>query len=416
MKTNQTSLQQIDKSRFATSNLKLLAILVASCVTAITAQAKPLLTMSIESDPCKAAPAPHVNYSGCNLAGRNFSNADLRGANFSSANLQDARFSNARAQGASFANAKNLRFSQLAEVFYGDLSNTNLSGLKLGGTYFSKLKLHNADLNGTDLTDFRMSGAVDLGEDIKGTGLTLTNIKLNKADGWAIIALLKAAKNHDLSGADLRGLDLSAKDLQNVNFTGAKLTNVNWSNATVVGAKFYRTEIIPADLAKVRNQNFNRADLRGINFSYVEMPHADFSEANLQGAKFYNGNVHGANWKNALVHGVELSAWDNKNKIKIDLQKFFNEIYKKDAANLVLTGGVSFGELDLRGVNLTHANLAFMKGNIKTDKNTSFRFADLNGVSLPHATLPFFEAELAGASTKDATIDNKRCTRDIRCW
>ena len=86
------------------------------------------------ADPCKAAPAHGLDWTGCDLAGRDFTGQDLRlitltGADFAGANLTSTTFANQSLLGA------------------------NLSAVNPTGSYFRNNNLIGASLTGANLTN-----------------------------------------------------------------------------------------------------------------------------------------------------------------------------------------------------------------------------------------------------------------------
>jgi len=114
---------------------------------------------------CGAAPAPAVNWSGCEMLGRMLRHADLSRANLSSVKLTGA-------------------YLQAAQLRAADLSNANLEDVDLSGANLRAANLKGALLNGANLSLSDLRDA-DFGQaNFQGANLTgakLTGAKLGQA-------------------------------------------------------------------------------------------------------------------------------------------------------------------------------------------------------------------------------------------
>jgi uncharacterized protein YjbI with pentapeptide repeats len=172
--------------------------LSAGCLTAVAAvpgaaRAATCPTVSAAGD-VSPAPAPGVDWDGCNLANAVLTDANLAGANLAGATMTNdlmtrANLSNANLAGASMVNAS---------------GNPDLAG---------------ADLNGATLTDDLFNGANLAGAD-------LTNLS-----GFGLHLLDASLRGAILSTADVEYADLTLADLTGA--TGldtANVTGVTWTH------------------------------------------------------------------------------------------------------------------------------------------------------------------------------------------
>jgi hypothetical protein len=109
------------------------------------------VSLATRAADCNAAPAPGVNWAGCDRAGDRLAGFDLRGARLSGARLGDSDLQRAQ------LNYADLSGSSLvgARLDQAALFGANLSGADLRGASFD-----GADLSFADLRNARMAGAV----------------------------------------------------------------------------------------------------------------------------------------------------------------------------------------------------------------------------------------------------------------
>jgi uncharacterized protein YjbI with pentapeptide repeats len=138
-----------------------------------------------------------------------------------------------------------------------DLTNADLSGMRLDRADLSLANLSRAHFEETDLND---------------ADLTLAN----------------------LSGAQFRAAELMAADLSSANLSGARL------HAYLIKANFHQANLTGADLTDTV--------AGGANFSEANLSKADLSGADLQECIFVKTNLCGANLTGALIYGI--SVWD----------------------------------------------------------------------------------------------------------
>jgi len=114
---------------------------------------------------CGAAPAPAVNWSGCEMPGRMLRHADLSRANLSSVKLTGADLQAAQLRAADLSNAN------LGDV---DLSGVNMRAANLKGALLNGANLSLSDLRDADFGQANFQGA-------NLTGAKLNGVKLGRA-------------------------------------------------------------------------------------------------------------------------------------------------------------------------------------------------------------------------------------------
>lgn len=286
------------------------------------------------------APAPDVDWSGCNLRGANLSAADLGGADLSGADLSGASLANANLTGA-------------------NLTGANLTGADLGSAYLRNTTLTGATLTGAVLASSRpylvVSGQI-------------TGAPASLPANWSLAGGYLIGPYDDLANASLAGVSMPGADLENSTITQADLSGADLAHADLSNADIYDLDLSGANLTD--------ADL--ITF-YVE--DLTLTGANLSGTQFaYNGDLTGV--VSGGITGTPA-----------------NLPYYPDG-QYVLGGGYLAGPAadlagaDLAGVNLTGAYLV---------ANANLSDADLTGANLTSGALgaDLSGAELAGANLTD---------------
>jgi hypothetical protein len=104
---------------------------------------------------CDAAPAPRVNWRGCDKSGTLLSGSDLAGANLNRAKLNSTDLSGSRLAEANLSQA-DLSYATLNQA---DLSHANLVGADLHFAELNGANLSGADLRDANLADVVLAGA-----------------------------------------------------------------------------------------------------------------------------------------------------------------------------------------------------------------------------------------------------------------
>ncbi len=178
--------------------------------------------------------------------------------------------------------------------------------------------LHNANLQGADLTDVNLQGANLSWANLQGADLTDANLQganLIVANLPGVDLTEANLQRANLFVADLRGADLAVANLQGANLAVANLQEANLIEANLQGANL--TE------ANLQEANLFVADLRG----------ADLTDANLQGADLTAAHLRGTNLTDANLHEVTLPD-GNKYTDNIDIKKFTDPTHPEFAETL----------------------------------------------------------------------------------
>ena len=299
------------------------------------------------------APAPGVNWSGCDLTGANLSGANLSGANLAGANLYQAVVTSANFTGATLTGLRsgvvtfqsapalpanwtwivggylagpgaNLAGAQLQSAF--DLNGVDLAGADLTGANFTDATVPNVDFSGADLDNATLTAATLTGDTL--TSATLTGASMNGA----------LVENSNVAGADLSGSNgggFSGDDLTNANLTGANLSYGGLIDSNLTGARLVNADLTRAMLTR---DKLAGAALAGATLSYLaasgltgtpaslpagwsaasgfllgpaaNLASLDMTGANLAGANLTNASLADATLTGANVAGTILAGAD----------------------------------------------------------------------------------------------------------
>jgi uncharacterized protein YjbI with pentapeptide repeats len=316
------------------------------------------------------APAPEVDWTGCDLSGANMSGADLSGADLDDANLDGATLTNATLTGADLKFAK-LYTADLADadlssaslddalVTDADMTGANLSNVSFPAGYLEGDNLTGANLSSADLGTPNVAGLTLTGADLNGTAFVFNGILTGVVSGgitgvpaslprepsnWLLangylLGPGAVLTNADLAGLDLPGVALGSADLTGVNLTGADLDEAQLGSATVAGTELADANLdgatsgqltgTPASLpanwqlrsgyllgpdvsllgAILVGDNLSGLDLAGAYSYYANLTDADLDDTNLTGATLSTGtNLTGATFTGADLAGV---TWDD---------------------------------------------------------------------------------------------------------
>ena len=393
------------------------------------------------------------NFDGIDLSGSSFANALITESIFSNSLLIGANFSNASGTGVLFTNAAlpaaDFIGATLTGAHFGgaDLVGANFTNSVARGSIYTQAILQHAkfadsDLQQSDLTYMRATGADFTGADLSQTLLTganlaeanLTRASLDYATAlWgtnfrnanleaasAINAVLPGAvlDHADLSGGDFTGVKLPgatlvSADLSDASMAGADLDwsamqAANLSGAELTGANLKGVNLAKANLAgtNLSGTNFCWVDEEGVNFENAHLEEANLAGANLSGANLCDANLDradlaGANLSGANLTGATLTMVDlgGANLAGVDLRQ-------ANLADANLTGANLAGAI-LSGVNVSGASLA----NVTADSAT--RWPDLVGANLADANLvgvnlsgvDLRQASLAGVDLSEANLE-----------
>jgi len=375
------------------------------------------------------APAPHVNWAGCQLGNANLSHADLASAQLGRATLSGANLADANLAGAGLTNA--------------ELSGANLSGAAFADANLSQAGLWSVNLAGAKLAGANLDGATS--SDIAGVPQSLP-AHWHLLDGYLLgPGASMVASPVDLAGADLAGYDLAGAQFRSADLTGADLAGANLtgvylddaalgdadlSGATMTGAGLAgvssggvtgsATTVLPqhwtllAGYLMGPGTDLAPADLAGLNLAGVDLASASLGQADLSGAELAGADLTGinswdltgipaslpANW--FIAHGQLMGPGaDLSNSSLGDLN-----LAGADLAGANLSGSV------LSGADLAHANLAHASLRAAVATNADLTSADLasaglDGADLADAVLTSADldgADLTGADLAGATL------------
>jgi uncharacterized protein YjbI with pentapeptide repeats len=255
------------------------------------------------------APAPGVDWDGCDLENANLSDANLTGANLSNSISSFVNFTGAT------------------------LASVNLSGSDLDG----------ANLGQTDLSAANLSNTETIG--LESGGVTATVAPTLPA-GWSLQGGYLIGSEAYLEHADLANFDLAGDDLYDTNFDYANLTGANMSSEDLIGAN-----LVSADLAKVNltdtsllSANLQGASLTGATLSGVESGSIDGDPASLP-----------VNW--SLIDGYLMGPGANLTSADLDGAAIDNADLAGAALYLATFAGASFADSNLRLAYLDGDNL-----------------------------------------------------------
>lgn len=214
-----------------------------------------------------------------------------------------------------------------------DLSEANLSGVKLCGVNLSQANLSIVNLSGANLSEAdcshaklnvaRLSGANLTNAIFNYSSLNVANLiraDLSRAQlrGASLVRaeLLRAELSRaDLSEANLEGTDLREATLRQTNLRHANLSGVVLKGASLVGANLEMAHLNGGDLSRadLTNANLRDTELKQVNLRYANLTGADLSGANLRWADLNGANLSWANLSGAKLSGASLVGADLSN-------------------------------------------------------------------------------------------------------
>lgn len=279
------------------------------------------------------APAPGVDWNGCDLAGATLYGADLSGASLVSADLSNADLTAARLVSADLTDADLIGVS----VYTANFSNATLTGVRSGGIATPQqvflpapwllvsgyLAGPGANLSGASLASAPLASADLTGANLSGTNLQGASLS-SVADANLTSAYLYGAHLYlaDLTGADLSDANLSWADLFGATLTGADMAGTTLAHVASGGitgsplslpAPWLLRDgclIGPGALlanASLTGANLSNADLAGANLTHAYLSTASFVNSNLTGADLTGADASAANFSQANLTSATLS-------------------------------------------------------------------------------------------------------------
>ena len=272
-----------------------------------------------------------------------------------------------------------------------------------------------ANFFGAQFFNAQLDDAILMGADLRGSDLrfaTLTDAQMDGADLFAADMLLAVVDFVSLEHADVSFVNLEGADLFGSSFLGSDLRSTILTGADLRFVTFHGSQIdshtlLPAKSVLVwqlvndqatnnvfTNLDLSFADMRSANLKGMNFSGSDFSANDLGGA-----DARGANFTNAnLRFVVWQSAQMDTNTIIEPKSRLTWEIVNQGAVNRQLAGtnlsSMFLGRSDMRGVNLTNANLSV----------AVFDFSNLGEADLRDANVA--SASLFGATLTNATLNN----------
>ncbi|TVZ00001.1 pentapeptide repeat-containing protein [Trebonia kvetii] len=321
---------------------------------AVTAAAAACPAVDAGTGAVSPAPAPGVNWSGCDLTGANLTGANLTGANLSGANLYQAVINSANFTGATLTGLRSgvvtfqsaptlpanwtwivggylagpgadLAGAQLQSAF--DLKGIDLAGADLTGANFTDATVPNVDFTGANLDNATLTSATLTSDTL--TSATLVGANFNGAlveDSNLAGANLSAStgggfSGDDLTNANLTGANLSYGGLTGSNLTGARLVNADLTRATLTGDKVAGTALAGATLSYLAASGLTGTPASlpagwsaasgfllgpAANLAGLDMTGANLAGANLTGASLAGATLTGANLAGTILAGADL--------------------------------------------------------------------------------------------------------------
>ena len=207
---------------------------------------------------CNILPQPNIDYSRCDLSGRDLSNNNLFNANFQNAQLVGSVLSN-------------------SNLFQADFSGANMTGVEiinsnLQRSVFINSELTNSNLKKSSLIEANMEGSnlnnsILVRVDFLGAKLRHTNIQFSNLDDSQLKKV--DLTNSNLTGSNLRNVKLRTTILVDAIFNGANLTKADLLNSDLSGASFVEADLSFSNLKLVKNKeaaNFKDAITEGCEY------------------------------------------------------------------------------------------------------------------------------------------------------
>jgi uncharacterized protein YjbI with pentapeptide repeats len=358
-------------------------------------------TVSSPSGMVTPAPAPGVQWSGCDLTG-----ADLAGTNMSDGNLSSATLTSANLTGAT------------------------LTGLDLNSADLTDANLTNAKLMQANLSSATMTGATLTGV---SSGLVVAGPAPTLPTNWSIISGYLIGPGAGLQFANLTSADLTDADLADANLASAELSHVTLAGTILVGSTL--TGVSSADItgtpaslpanwitaggylvgpgANLSNAALGNLDLSGqvltsanlnsADLSGSDLSDADLADAILTGVKLTGTNLGGANLageQSGEITGTPASLPTGWSVVSGDLIGPGADLHDADLATFTLNGADLY-QADLSGADLVQASLT----------GADLGRANLTSASLGNANLT--DARLPRANLTSATLDLDNLTGTV---
>ncbi|MGV9777138.1 pentapeptide repeat-containing protein [Streptosporangium sp. NPDC003464] len=176
--------------------------------------------------------------------------------------------------------------------------------------------LTKAKLNGVDLTQKDLTGAILRGAVLKQADLTQATLKYADLRGADLTEADLGQMHAD--HADLRGAIMVDAEAGQAEFPHADLTGVALTRAELTQVDFTNAKLIDADLnestpgqIKARKADFTRAKLHEAKMGQANLRNATFKDADVSEAVFVQAELDGADFTGALVEGASFIQADD---------------------------------------------------------------------------------------------------------
>ena len=298
------------------------------------------------------APAPGINWIGCNLTNADLSFADLTGANLAEtiltgANLAGADISGANVASATFAGAADVSVLRAVDMvgtptslptswfaqgttLMGpgadvsgltftsvDFHGKNLSGVVADGARFVKANLAGANLSGGSFSGTSFTGSTLTGANIDGSNLLGASFRgvtsgalfgtpfTPPADG------VVAGGSIFAPGAIVSGASVAGADLSTVDTSGLRTSGLTGSATTLpTGAAIVNGRLVGPG-ADLRSADLTGVNLAGKDLSDALLTNVNFTNAVLTGADLTGAEITGVTWTGARCADGVLAAAHN---------------------------------------------------------------------------------------------------------
>ena len=365
-----------------------------------------------------------------NLTSTDLSNLDLTGANLSHANLTNATISNSNLTNANLSSAKliglrglTVKGSPKLPKQWAVVSN-NLVGpnAKLSRSVFNGGDFSGVSLVGTDLSESTLSG-LKLGS-VDFSKANLTAVKSSKLSGtptlplhWQMSSGYLLGPKANLSGANLSKLYVDNANLNHANLSGANISNAHIKNSDLSGVNFTRANLSGSTISatNIQGSKFKDADLSSAQLITLYLDQVDLRSTKL--TDIYSESLSGRvllpkSW--GLINGVIVGAtgngsvtvsFSNQDISGIDLSKYdlsksqsggVTGIPKELPSGWDLVRGYFVGP----GANLRNADLGYVNFDNRDLSKANFQGANLGGATFRNAKLTagdFSNSDLSGA-------------------
>ncbi len=333
------------------------------------------------------APAPGVDWSGCDLADASLGLANLTGADLSGANLTHAA------------------------LVLANLTSVNLNGANLSSADVRSATLTGAELTGATLTGITSGKVTGTPAALPANWLVVAGYLAGPAANLSSAQLMSAnLANADLADATLVGANLNGADLANANLTDAAMNPSSLADTNLSG-----TDLTDADLSSVFSGGITGSPAQlpahwSLLDGYLIGPEANLKNADLAGQNLAGDDLAYAALTGATVTGTLLATADLTGVASGQLIGTPGSL----PPNWLTIDGylagpdANLGTAELSGANLAGADLAGADLNSADLSNADLAGTDLSGATLTAADLT--SINLTAANLHSATLVQSQLT------